>query len=157
MQRSSNTANTVAHAPMPMATPESSHTLRSTVKSLRMEGSDLICHLFCPMETADLRQGGDQPRRQFIQLVRMILGKRTQELPPVRSDLQFHVSPIIRILCPPDQPLLFTALAQLDHGVMAQSEPFCRIRDGRRHAVRNTGDLEQELVLLRMNPRFCCR
>src|SRR3984885_15675911 len=146
MQRSSNTANTVAHAPIPMATPESSHTLRSTVKSLRMEGSDLICHLFCPMQTADLRQGGNQPRRQLIQLVPMVVGKRLQKLPPVGSDLQFHASPILRILCPPNQALLFTALAQLDHGVMAQPQPFRSIRDGRRHSVRNTGDLEQELV-----------
>ena len=108
------------------------------------------------METADLRKRGDQPRRQFIQLVRMVVGKRTQELPPVRSDLQFDASPIMRILCPPNQTLLFTALAQLDHGVMAQSQPFRRIRDGRRHALRNTGDLEQELVLLRMQPCLGC-
>src|ERR1700722_11873797 len=156
MQRSSNTANTVAHAPMPMATPESSHTLRSTVKSLRMEGSDLICHLCSPMETADLGQGGDQSRRQLIQLVRMVLGKGAQKLPALRSDLQFHVSPILHILCPPKQALLFTALAQLDHGVMPQSHPFCRIGNGRLHAIRNTGDLEQELMLLRMKPCFCC-
>src|ERR1700722_18252345 len=142
MQRSSNTANTVAHAPMPMATPESSHTLRSTVKSLRMEGSDLICHLSCSLETADLRQGRDQPRRQLIQLVRMVVRKGAQKLPALRSNLQFHASPILHIVCPRNQALLFTALAQLDHRVMPQSHPFCRIRDSRRPPLGNTGDLE---------------
>ena len=71
----------------------------------------------------------------------MVLGKGLQKLPTMGSDLQFNVSPIVCILCAPNQALLFTAFAQLDNRVMAQAQPFCRIRDSRRHPVGNAGDL----------------
>lgn len=84
MQRNSSTAKAVAQAPIPIATPESSQTLRSTVKSRKTEGSDCMTtpvdlvgaragFSFSSARPANPRQRPNQLRRALIQFLRMIL------------------------------------------------------------------------------------
>ena len=46
------------------------------------------------------------------------------------------------------QASFLASIAELNNGVMAQTQPLGRIADGRSHVIGRSSDLEQELMLL---------
>ena len=57
-----------------------------------------------------------------------------------------------------DQPRGLASIAEFDNGVMAQTKALGRIADRRRHVVRGASDLEEKLMLLRLETALlrCC-
>jgi len=69
-------------------------------------------------------------------------------------DLKDDTAAIGFVLLALDQPRLLAALAEFDDAVMAQPEPLGYVRYGCFDAVRGSGDVQQELVLLGMEACF---
>ena len=71
-----------------------------------------------------------------------------------RRELQYHPAPIRCVVLAAKQAGLFTSLTELDDAVVAQAEPFGSVGDGGFGSVRGSRDLQQQLVLLRVQTRL---
>ena len=80
----------------------------------------------------------------------MSFGKDIQKTLTLPGNLQSHPAAVSDILLPIDQPGLFTTLAEFNHRMMAQTHPFRRIRHRHLLMIRTPGDLQQQLMLLRL-------
>jgi uncharacterized caspase-like protein len=80
----------------------------------------------------------------------MVDGESFELLPSCRCELQKNTPTVGPSLLARDQTRGLTSIAELDHGVMAQAKTPSRIADRRRHFVGGSSDLEEELMLLRL-------
>jgi hypothetical protein len=80
----------------------------------------------------------------------MVDGESFELLPSCRCELQKNTPTVGPSLLARDQTRGLTSIAELDHGVMAQTKTLSRIADRRSHVVGGSSDLEEELMLLRL-------
>lgn len=85
-----------------------------------------------------------------MQFTRMVCGKSSQHPAAFLCHLQLNTPAIVEVLNAVDQTPFLAALAEFDHAMMPQAQPFRRIRHGRLFSVRNSCKLQEQLMLLRV-------
>jgi hypothetical protein len=83
-----------------------------------------------------------------MQLALVVGGESPQHPMALRRELQYDSAPIRCVVLSAKQAGLFTSLAELNHAVVPQAEPFGGVGDRGFGAVGRSGDLQQQLVLL---------
>ncbi|HEY6845305.1 MAG TPA: hypothetical protein VI320_03735 [Terracidiphilus sp.] len=86
--------------------------------------------------------------RKFVEFTGVVFGQGIKDLLPFGSEFQYHPAPVVCILLPRYQSSFFASFAEFDNGIVAQAEPLCDITDRCQYSIWNTGDLEQQLMLL---------
>jgi hypothetical protein len=106
------------------------------------------------LRAADLRQSTNQPGGKFMQFALMIFRQDSQHPVALCCHSQLDAPAIIQILIALDQSRLLAALAQFDNGVMPQPQPLCGVGHSCLHFIRGPCELQQQLVLLRVETRI---
>src|SRR5438477_11272818 len=100
MNSKTRNARAVAQTPIPMDTPERSQTRRSTVKSLKTDGSDFIFLISVNdrralaidggalVKSADARQCPNEPGAEFVEFPLVVFGKNAEHPVALGSHLQ---------------------------------------------------------------------
>src|ERR1700722_10994640 len=80
----------------------------------------------------------------------MVFREDSQDPVTLGGNVELDTPPAIKPLIAMDQSRVLTALAQLDHGVVPQPQPLCCVGHGCLYFIRSFGELQQQLVLLRV-------
>src|SRR5580698_2427768 len=80
----------------------------------------------------------------------MVFREGSQDPVPLGGNFELDAPPIIEILIAMDQSRVLTALAEFDHGVVPQPQPLCCIGHRCLYFIRSSGELQEQLVLLRV-------
>ncbi len=88
----------------------------------------------------------------------MVDRERFELLPSSRCEFQKDTSTVGPILFALDQPRGLASITELDNRVMAQTKTLSRIANRRSHFVGGASDLEEKLMLLRLETALlrCC-
>jgi hypothetical protein len=98
----------------------------------------------------DRGQGPYQLRSELVQLPRMIERKSLKRPQSFGCQLQQHATPVIAVVCAPNQSGLLASHTQLHNAVVPQTKPLCRVSHSRGCSIRPSRNLQQKLVLLRL-------
>ena len=139
---------------MTRATPDSSQTRLLTVKSRSAEGSDCTFLSFLPFFylvcALNRGQGANQQRGELVQLTCMVQRERLENLLSFGRQLQKDATAVISVGRALNQASLLASHAQLHDAVVPQSKTLGCIAYCRGCSVGPSGNLQQELVLLRL-------
>ncbi len=97
---------------------------------------------------ADMFQSAFEAWAQVVEFARMFAGETGEDFPAFWGEVQKRAPAVLSVGLAHQEILADGAIHQLNGAVVAQAEPFGRVGDGDGGALRDTGDLEKELVLL---------
>jgi hypothetical protein len=80
----------------------------------------------------------------------MVFGKNAKHPVTLRGHLQLDAPAIVQVLIAMDESRFFTPLAQFDNGMVSKPQPLRGIGHGCLHFIRSSCELQQQLVLLRV-------
>ena len=95
-------------------------------------------------------QGSDQSRSHFIQFARVITREFVKDLPALARHVEDSATLVVLVDGSLDQVFALGAIDQFNGAVVPETEMARGIGDGNGRAFRGTGDLEQKLMLLRL-------
>ncbi len=100
--------------------------------------------------STDTRQCPNEPGSEFVELPLVVLGKNAKHPVALRGHLELDAPAIVQVLIAMDEPRFFTALAQFDNGVVSKPQLLRGVGHGCLHFIRSSRELQQQLVLLRV-------
>ena len=95
-------------------------------------------------------QGPDQPWSQFVQFARVVAGEPVKNLPTFACQAEDGAALVVLVDGSLDEVFAFGAIDQLHSAVVLEAETAGSIGDRDGRAFSSTGNLEQKLVLLRL-------
>lgn len=95
-------------------------------------------------------QGSHQPRGQFVQLARVIARELVKDLLALPRQAQDRTALVVLVDGSFDKIFAFGAINQLNGAVVLETEMARSIGDRDGRAIGGTGNLEQQLMLLRL-------
>lgn len=103
------------------------------------------------LHATDSMESLDQTRAHFSELAGVIGRKLVEYSAAFLCHRQNHAPGVFGILAAGEQTFADRTVDQLDNAMVLQAKPLGRVGDCRERAVRFTGDLQQQLVLLRLH------
>jgi hypothetical protein len=105
----------------------------------------------------NLPQRFDQARCALVQFANMVKGKASENFSAFCCNAQYCPALVVVIHPPNKQPFAFAAINKFNSAVVLEAETVSRIRDCDFNVRGRAGNLQEELMLLRLKARFCCR
>lgn len=106
------------------------------------------------VSSADKRQCPNEPGSEFVEFPLVVLGKNAKHPVAVRGHLKLDAPAIVQVLITMDESGFFTALAQLDNGMVTKSKTLRGVGHRCLYFIRSSGQVQQQLVLLRVEARL---
>jgi hypothetical protein len=106
-------------------------------------------HLYPP-------QRSDEPRSHFVQFSRMFTRQLLQNLSPFAREAQNGSAFVFLIRSSLDQIFPLRPVDQFDGAVVLEAEPAGGIGDCHRRSLGSSSNLQQQLMLLRLQTCFLC-
>ena len=95
-------------------------------------------------------QGSDQPRSHFIQFASVIARELVKDLPALARHVEDSATLVVLVDGSLDEVFTLGAIDQFNGAVVLETEMARGIGDSNGRAFRGAGDLEQKLMLLRL-------
>ena len=105
------------------------------------------------LDAADAADGPQKSRREVVEFARVVGGKLLEHRRAVRGNGEDNLAAILWVFGADEELFSDAAVDQADSAVMAQIEALGYISDGCDGARRRACDLQEQLVLLRMQAR----